>query len=359
MRGIFHRQRKAIGMPPGSLVYTGDAQVEKTSISAVDYNAEYLNHHEDLTPEECHTLTGSTAVTWINVNGLGNTETIRRMGELFGIHPLILEDILNTQQRPRVQDLEGTLYVVMQMVYNEPGQPAIEEQISLVLGPSWVITFQERPGDPLDPIRTRLERGAGRIRGRSADYLAYALIDTIVDRYFPVLEHLGDRILDLETAVLDRPEPATLQSIHHLKRELIGLRRYVWPLREVISSLTRGESPLVSETTGVYLRDVHDHVIQIMDILESYREMAGGLAELYMSGQSNRMNEVMKVLTVIATIFIPLTFIAGVYGMNFDPAASPLNMPELGWYWGYPAAIAAMLLVTAGMLFFFRRRRWL
>jgi magnesium transporter len=363
------RRRKKAGTPPGTLVYTGTNEARPTRITVTEYDQGTIREYAPESAKECSRVLTSSLVNWINVDGLHDAAVLTEMGQVFGIHPLALEDIANTQQRARVQVFENHLFIVLKMLYPDPDLEApealLEEQISLVVGPNYVITFQEHPGDPFDPIRRRLQTGAGRIRRMGADYLAYALLDTIVDNYFLVLEQLGDHLIALETGVIESGDHSHLQKVYRAKHTLIALRRHIWPLREMVSALVRGDASngegpsLIGETTTLYIRDVYDHVIQIIDILESYRDMVSALVDLHISNQSNRMNEVMKVLTIIATIFIPLTFIAGIYGMNFDPAASPFNMPELAWYWGYPTSLLAMAAIAGGMLYFFRKKGWL
>ena len=293
-------------------------------------------------------------VTWINIDGLQEVGIIEKIGAHFGIHPLVLEDILHTGQRPKAEDLGDYLFVVLRMLYyDEREDVMISEQVSLLLGPNYVISFQERGGDVFNPIRERIRNSKGHIRKGGADYLAYALLDAIVDHYFVILEKLGEKIESLEEELVTNPTPETLQTIHTLKRELIFLRKSVWPLREVISGLEREASPLITEPTGIYLRDVYDHTIQVIDTIETYRDMVSGMLDIYLSSVSNRMNEVMKVLTIIATIFIPLTFIAGIYGMNFK------YMPELEWHWGYFLVLLVMTIIIAFMVFHFKRKKWL
>jgi len=296
-------------------------------------------------------------VTWVNVDGLGDAKTIAALGEIFHLHPLALEDVLHVTQRPKVEQYGEHQYIVTRMA--AMAETLETEQLSIFLGPGFVLTFQERPGDCLDPIRERIRKGQGRIRQAGPDYLAYALIDAVVDHYFPVLEEFGEHLEVLEDSVIERPDARTVSQIHQAKRDLLRLRRAVWPMRESVNSLTRDPLPLITDDTRTYLRDCYDHAVQILDIVESHREIASGLMDLYLSSVSNRMNDVMKVLTVIATIFIPLTFVAGIYGMNFSPEVSPLNMPELNWYWGYPFCLTIMAAVTVAMVFFFKRRGWL
>jgi len=304
--------------------------------------------------EECLLLKARPTVTWINVAGLHQIEVLEKLNECFGLHPLVLEDILNTTQRPKIEDFGEYIYIVLKMLYLPgPGQEAVTEQVSLILGPNYLISFQESAGDVFDPIRERIRNGKGRIRKLGADYLAHALLDAIVDHYFIILEKLGEDVEDLEETLTNNPTPRTMQAIHQLKRKMIFLRKSVWPLREVVGSLERGESPLIQQSTGIYLRDIYDHIIQVIDNIETFRDMLSGMIDIYLSSISNRMNEIMKVLTIIATIFIPLTFIVGLYGMNFK------YMPELEWHWGYPLVLLLMLGVAVFMLFYFKRKKWL
>lgn len=379
MRNPLRRER-VTGTPPGTPIYTGTSNTRPTSISVIEYDKHEFAEHTALDIADCARFLEGARVNWINVDGLHDTNVLTELGRLAGLHPLVLEDIANTQQRARVQVFENHVFVVLRMLYTPAaeamteaeafdanGYRITEEQISLVIGRNYVITFQEHPGDPLDPIRKRIRTAAGRIRRMGADYLAYALLDTIVDNYYLVLEQLGDHLINLETGVIRSPDRKQLHAVYSAKQTLIALRRHIWPLREMVGALARGDaasgssegSAVLSEGTSLYLRDLYDHVIQLIEILESYRDMVGALVDLYMSSQSNRMNEVMKVLTIIATIFIPLTFIAGIYGMNFDPEVSPLNMPELAWYWGYPASLLTMGVIAGGMLVYFRRKKWL
>jgi magnesium transporter len=347
------RSRKA-GLPPGTLVHIGEKKAEFPKITIMDYSEAHFQEKEVKTIEECFLFKETPTVTWINIDGLHQVEILEKLGECYGFHPLVLEDILNTDQRPKIEDYGEYLYVVLKMIdQGNQSNEILTEQISLILGPSFVISFQEKEGDVFDPIRERIRSGKGRIRKMGADYLAYALLDSIVDNYFIVMEKLGERIEFLEEELVKRPIPETLQTIHHLKREMIFFRKAVWPLREVIGSLERGELPLVKETTRIYLRDVYDHTIQVIDTIETFRDMVSGMLDIYLSSVSNRLNAVMKVLTIIATIFMPLTFIAGIYGMNFK------HMPELEWKWGYPTVWIAVILIGVSMLIYFKKKGWL
>jgi magnesium transporter len=354
MLKLFRKTSKRAGLSPGTLVHDGDKKVEKAKITIIDYDAAQFQEKEVETIEECFPFRDTPTVTWINIDGLHEVGIIEKIGKHFSIHPLILEDILHTGQRPKMEDFEDYIFLVVKMFYHDEKDNEIKmEQVSLLLGSNFVISFQEREGDIFNPIRERIRNHKGRIRMMKADYLGYALLDTIVDNYFIILEKIGEDIENMEEELVTRPTPETLQTIHNLKRELIVLRKSIWPLREVVNSLERGESPLINEATGVYLRDVYDHTIQVIDTIETFRDMVSGMLDIYLSSISNKMNEVMKVLTIIATIFIPLTFVAGLYGMNFE------FMPELKWHWGYFAALLVMAAVAVFMVFYFRRKRWL
>ena len=360
MRRFTRRGSKKLGLPPGSLVHVGEKKIERPRITIIDYDEKKLEEREVKKVEECFPFKKTSTVTWINVDGLHETDIIDKIGMHFGLHPLLLEDILNTEQRPKMEDFGDYIFVVLKMLYCGEGNNDIEsEQMSLILGPNFVISFQEREGDIFNIVRERIRASKGRMRKSGSDYLAYALMDAIVDNYFTILEKLGERIEYLEEELVKNPNPKTLQEIHRLKREMIFLRKSVWPLREVISGLQRGESSLIKKTTNIYLRDVYDHTIQVIDTVETYRDMTSGMLDIYLSSLSNRMNEVMKVLTIIATIFIPLTFITGLYGMNFNPEVSPFNMPELNWHWGYVFAWAVMIIMALLMFAYFRRKKWL
>jgi magnesium transporter len=352
MPRIIKRRSQKAGLPPGTLVPLVGATTGQVRISVIDYDESHFEEKQAETIEEVLPFRDSPTVTWINIDGIHDTEIIEKIGSHFGIHPLVLEDIVNTGQRPKMQDFDTYIYVVIKMLCQEKDEVR-SEQVSIILGPNFVISFQEIPGDVFNPIRERLRGTKWRIRKLGADYLAYALLDMIVDNYFLILENFGDRIESLEADLMERPSPDLLHAIHNLKRELISLRKSVWPLRELISGFERTESKLVADSTPVYLRDVYDHTIQVMDTVETYRDMVSGMLDTYLSSISNRMNEVMKVLTIIATIFIPITFVAGIYGMNFE------NMPELSWPWGYFGALGVMGLIGGVMVIYFRRKHWL
>lgn len=354
------KRRQKLESPPGELTYIGDEKHGPVDINIIDYNQENFKEFKTKNQEEAFNYQETGTVTWIDVDGLHDTEVIDDIGDNYGIHPLTREDIVNTDQRPKMEDLDDYLFLQLKMLrYNEETDQVESTQVSLLIGHGIVISFQEKGDDVFDPVRKRLRDGKGRIRGKGADYLAYALIDAVVDNYFLVLERIGDVIEDLEQELTENPNQETLENIHGVKRELIFLRKSIWPLRDVIGGLERTESDIIDEATRKYLRDVYDHTIQVIDIVETFRDMASGTLDIYMSSVSNRMNEVMKVLTIIATIFIPLTFIAGVYGMNFDPGVSPWNMPELGLYYGYPVVLVLMLVLALAEVVYFRKKGWL
>lgn len=350
-KSIKRISRKA-GLPPGTLVHIGERKAEQVKITIIDYDESQVQEKIAEKIEECFPFKDKPTVTWINIDGIHKVEVIEKIGNCFNLHPLILEDILNTGQRPKIEDFGEHIFLVLKMLYYLEKEITIE-QVSLILGPNFVISFQEREGDVFNNIRERIRNNKGRIRKMGADYLAYSLLDAIVDGYFVILEKVGEEIEDIEEKLIKNPTPKTVQIIHNLKREMISLRKSVWPLREVVGVLERGESALIKKTTGIYLRDVYDHTIQVIDTIETYRDMISGMLDIYLSSISNRMNEVMKILTIIATIFIPLTFIAGIYGMNFR------FMPELGWRLGYPAVLFIMVIIGIVMLFYFRRKKWL
>ncbi|MFH1148608.1 MAG: magnesium/cobalt transporter CorA [Pseudomonadota bacterium] len=352
---VTKRSEKA-GLPAGSLIHLGKQKTGEVKIVAITYDESRFEERVVDRLEEIGQLRRQGTLSWINIHGVHDVEVLRRFGEDFGLHPLTLEDILSTDQRPKIEAFENYVFVVLKMLYCEDDSrdwDVTTEQISLVLGDGFVISFQETDRDIFGPIKERIQTGKGRVRKMGADYLAYSLLDFVVDSYFTVLEQLDERLEFLEEEVVTSPSPKTLQAIHSLKSEMVFLRKSVWPLREVISRLERGESAFITENTGIYLRDVYDHTIQVIDTVETFRDIVSGLLDIYLSSISNRTNAIMKVLTIIATIFMPLTFIAGVYGMNFQ------HMPELASVWGYPAVLALMAAVALIMIVFFRRRHWL
>lgn len=352
-KSLRRKSRKA-GLPPGTLVHVGESKTSKVKIRVIDYDASDFQEKEIKNIDECSPYKEKPTVTWINIDGIHDVDIIERIGKSYGLHALLLEDIANTEQRPKIEDFENYLLLILKMLsFDEKDREMKIEQVSLVVGPNYVLCFQEKEGDVFDPLRDRIRRAKGRIRKMGADYLAYALLDAIVDGYFLILEKIGDKIEGLEENLISRPDTTTLRAIHYLKREMIFLRRSVWPLREVISGMSRKESTLIKESTEIFLRDVYDHTIQVIDTIETYRDMVSGMLDTYLSSISNRMNEVMKVLTIFAAIFIPLTFVAGIYGMNFS------YMPELGWKWGYFSVLAVMATMVIFMLAYFRRKKWL
>lgn len=359
MTRLAKKRSKKTGLAPGSLVHVGDKKTETAGISLIEYDAAGFYEKDAKAIEDCLPLKESPAVTWINIDGVHHGDTIEKIGRHFKLHPLLLEDIMNTEQRPKTEDYEDHLFIVLNMLsYDEKDGEVKAEQVSLILGPHFVISFQEKKGDIFNPVRERIRNNKGIIRRSGADYLAYSLIDAVIDNYFVILEKFGEKIEVMEDELIESPDRNTSRVIHEMKREMIILRKSVWPLRELISTLQRNGSPLIHETTLVYLRDVYDHTIQVIDTIETFRDMLAGMLDLYLSSVSNRMNEVMKVLTIIATIFIPLTFIAGIYGMNFNPEKSPLNMPELNWYLGYPAVLSVMAVIGIVMVVYFKRKKW-
>jgi magnesium transporter len=343
-----------VGLPPGSLVHIGERKTENVTIDILNYDETQFQEKETKKVEECFSFKDKATVTWINVNGIHELEILKELGDCFGFHPLVLEDVLNTDQRPKMEEFDDYLYIVLKaFYYGSDNNETVEDQISLILGSNFVISFQERQGDIFNPVREQIRSGKGHIRKSGADYLTYTLIDTIVDHYFTIIERLGEKIEDAEEELLANPTSQTLQTIHKLKKEMMLLRKSVWPLREIVSSLERDESALIKKTTVVYLRDVYDHTIQVVDTIETYREMLSGMLDIYLSSISNRMNAVMKVLTIVATIFIPLTFVVGIYGMNFR------YMPELEWHWGYYTVLSVVFVIGVFMIFYFKRKKWL
>ena len=341
------------GTPPGTIIV--DENAEEPIIFLIDYNQTDLIHKQISYPEECINYLDTESVSWVDVQGLGNKDILHRLGQSFDLHPLVLEDIVNMVERPKIEDYEDQLVIIAHMVVpNNNNGSFYSEQVSLVLGKYYVLTIQEEPEhDCFDGVRMRIDKGKGIIRRQGSDYLAYSLLDAIIDGFFPVLELYGERIDELEEEVIVNPNQKTLQKIYQVRRELLQLRRAIWPQRDAINSLIRDGSELISDEVRIYLRDCYDHAVQVMDIVETYRELVAGLMDVYLSAISNKMNEIMKLLTVVSSIFIPLTFIAGVYGMNFNTEKSPHNMPELNWYWGYPLCLGVMALVAISLLYFF------
>jgi magnesium transporter len=336
-------------------VHTGERKAPGVSVIAMDYDANQVTVKEVRKLGELARFRDSEPTTWIDIIGLHEVEVIEQIGAHVGLHPLIMEDILDTNQRPKMEDLGEYIFVVAKTVTcaEADGQVTLD-QVSLVLGSNYVISFQERDTGLFAPIRERIKAGQGRLRNGGADYLTYRILDAVVDSYFSVVEQLEDGLEGLEDEVVANPTPETLQSIHHTKRNLIALRKAVWPLREVIGGLERRETPLIGEGIAVFMRDVYDHTVQLIDTVETLRDVVGGILDVYLSSLSNRLNEVMKVLTIISTVFMPLSFLAGVYGMNFK------HFPEIEKAWGYPFLFWGLcLLMTSAMVMYFRRKRWM
>jgi magnesium transporter len=347
------------GTAPGTLS-APEKRVDQVRITVIDYGPDHLEEKTVTRAEELFEYRDTASVTWINVEGLHDVALVEAIGKHFGFHPLALEDVLNCGQRPKLEDYGTYHFLIMKsLIHGEAGSEALyTEQISFFLSGSYVITFQEIAGDSFEAVRERIRRGKGLIRKANPDYLTYALIDALVDEFFPVLEKFGEKIEALEAELLIKPSRSTIQEVHRIKRELLLLRRTAWPERDVISAMQREESDVIRRETQVFLRDCYDHTIQIIDMIETYRDLAAGMLDIYLSSVSNRMNEIMKVLTIISTIFIPLNFIAGVYGMNFH-TDHPMNMPELSWPWGYPYVLGLMLTVALLLMVYFKRKGWL
>ena len=348
------RRRPKTGLAPGSLIYTGRIHTDRVHIEVIDYNEEHLQEINVLDINELHKYNNADSVTWINVQGLHDVKVIAQMGEMLGLHALTMEDILDTQQRPKVEEYEDYLYLVLRMISHSEEHHKVEvEQVSIVMHKHFVICFQERPGDVFDDIRLRLRNGKGRARRKGADYLGYMLLDIIIDYYYETLDEIWNRIEYLEEIVVSKPERIELANIQVVRKDLIQLRRYIYPVRDVIQALSTRNASFFQESTLVYLRDSHDHAVQVVESLDTSREILTSVMDLYLSQLSIKMNEVMKVLTLIATIFIPLTFVAGIYGMNFE------HFPELSWKWAYPQGFYLLSgAIVIGMLIYMRSKRW-
>ncbi|WP_308992226.1 magnesium/cobalt transporter CorA [Mariniflexile litorale] len=348
------KQYKKLGKSPGSMIYTGEKSTKKLFIEVFDYNVEKCIEKELATIEDAFNFKLSDSVTWININGLNHVEDIEKLGTHYNLHPLVLEDIVSISQRPKIDEYDDYLFVVLKMLYIDKNDTITSEQVSFVLGKGYVLSFQESEGDVFDAVRERIRQGKGRARTLQADYLLYILMDAIVDHYFTIIEALGDKIEDFEDCIFSGQVSKTInKDIQDLKREILRVRRAIFPLREVINRIEKHESPLILKKTKTFYRDIYDHIIQVSENIDIYREMIWGLMDMYMTTISNKMNEVMKVLTIMASIFIPLTFIAGVYGMNFD------NIPELHYEYAYPVFWGSMVIIFLGMLYYFKRKKWL
>ncbi|GAB2769391.1 magnesium/cobalt transporter CorA [Salinimicrobium soli] len=348
------KSTKALHQAPGTVTYVGRKEQAETLLEVIDYNNESFESFTSKSPEDAFKFEEESKTTWINIDGLSNTAEIEKVGKYYELHPLIIEDIVNTNQRPKIDEYKDYYFIVAKMLYYKEDGRLENEHISIVLGKNYVLTFQEAGGDVFDGVRDRLKNAKGRIRSRGADYLVFALLDAIVDNYFVVVEEMSDKIEALEEQLFNsQPNDDTTYEIQELKRTMLRIRRAVFPLREVVSRMEKLNSGLIQEQTINYIRDLYDHMIQVSENIEIYREMTWGLMDMYMTTISNKMNEVMKVLTIMASIFIPLTFLAGIYGMNFE------YMPELKWKYSYPILLGAMFLILLGMLYYFKRKRWL
>lgn len=352
---FFRKRAQKTGLSPGTLVHIGEKISEKVTLHLFDYDGSRLEESRPQSLEECLERADAAGETWINVYGLHDVSIIEKIGKHFSLHPLVLEDIVNTAQRPKMEAYENYLFFALKMIYcqEEPPQKVVVEHVSLVLGPKFLVSFQEREGDVFEPTRNNLRKEKSRLRKNGVDFLAYSLLDAIIDHYFVVLEKQGDTIESMEDELVTAPGPQTLGDIHQLKRECLFMRKALWPLREMVRQLQQIETPLLTENTRLYLRDLQDHVVQVLEMQETFREMLSEMLDIYLSTVNNKMSEAMKVLTLIATMFIPLSFIVGLYGMNFR------HMPELEWEWGYAMVWSIIVTTVLGMTFFFRKKKWL
>ena len=352
-KSYIKRSRKT-GLPPGSLVHIGRERSEKTRITVLDYDAEHVEERTIQAVDELAPYVGKPTATWIDVVGIHEPDVIEQIGSRFQIHPLMMEDIMNTTQRPKIDDLGKYICLILKVIaFDESSADLRVEQLSLVFSHDFVLSFQESDSGIFRPLRDRIQNSRGRVRRMGTDYLVYCLMDAVVDHYFVVMERMGEKLDSLEDEVVSNPKREILRDVQRLRDEILVVRRAVWPLREVISMLERADSPLVDRTTAIYFRDVYEHTIQVMDTVDTYRDILSGMFDIYLSSVSNRLNEVIKVLTIIATVFMPLTFLAGVYGMNFE------HMPELKWRYGYVLIWGVMIVIALAMLAYFRRRKWI
>lgn len=347
-------RNKKLGQIPGSIIYTGKKAYQKLFIETFDYNKKQCIEKELLTVEESFHFKLTDSTTWINLNGLNHVNEIEKLGTHYNLHPLVLEDIVNIAQRPKIDEYDDYLFVVLKMLYYDANNKIVSEQVSFILGKNYVLSFQESDGDVFDEVRNRIRQAKGRVRNMQADYLLYVLIDAIVDHYFNIIEILGDKIEDFETAIFTgKADDSVSKNIQDLKREILRVRRAIFPLRDVINRIEKHESTLIQKKTKTFYRDIFDHLIQVSENIDIYREMIWSLMDMYMTTISNKMNEVMKVLTIMASIFIPLTFIAGIYGMNFE------YIPELQYKYAYFILWGVMIVLFIAMLFYFKRKKWL
>jgi magnesium transporter len=353
-RELVERRAHRVGLPPGTILPSRQESAKPAELTLFRYGPDHAEEIAAASLAQCiDAAQAPTETTWIDVDGVHDVEALVGLGEPLGLHPLVLEDLAHTAQRPKLEEYDGHLFIVLRMLHSFEGEQ-VTEQVGLVLGKGFLISFQEdKPGDVFDAVRERILQGKGRIRSLGADYLAYALIDLIVDHYFVAVEQVGEQIERLEDSVLSNPKPAVQAEINALRREVIYLRKSIWPLREVVAAMLRDDSGLIEDRTKVYLRDVYDHTIQVVDLIETFRDVLSGLVDLYLSNLSHRLNEIMKLLTLVGAIFIPLTFIVGVYGMNFE------YMPELEMRYGYFTVWAVMILLAGGALAVFRRKGWM
>lgn len=361
MAGFSSERRKKLqgrssklGLAPGTMVFIGEQKIESASVNVINYSDKNLNELHDVPHDQCCELIEASGVTWIDVTGIHDMKLIEGLGKCLKLHPLTLEDIVNTIQRPKTEEFSDYIYAVLKTISFDEEEDRLEiEQVSMILGENYLVSFQEKDGNVFNPVRQRLRTAKGRIRSMKADYLAYALMDAVVDHYFLTLERFGDRVESLEDQILGTSNPDSMHDLHRLKRDILRLRKAVWPLREEIGALLKSDSELIRPETRVFLRDLYDHTIQVIDMVETFRDVLGGMHDSFLSSVSNRMNEIMKVLTIIATIFIPLTFIAGVYGMNFE------HMPELKWHYGYFLVLGVMFSAAIGLLGYFKIKKWI
>jgi len=342
------------GMAPGTMLFIGEPKQGNARIEMIQYSSTELHEQRDVPANQCSSLTKATSITWMNVNGIHDIKQIETLGKCFNLHPMTLEDLVNTTQRPKVEEFPNYLFIVLKMLtFSDISNNLVIEHVSLILGKNYVISFLEDEGDLFDTVRSRIRAATGRIRLLKSDYLAYSLMDAVVDHYFLTVERIGDRIEDVDERILLEPHHEDIREIHQLKRDILHLRKAIWPFREEVSTIAKSDSPLLHAETKVFWRDLYDHTIQIIDMAETCRDILGGMHDTYLSSISNRMNEVMKMLTIISTIFIPLTFVVGVYGMNFD------YMPELKWHYGYCLIWGIMLLIALSLFIYFKRKKWL
>jgi magnesium transporter len=354
MNKLFRTSSKGRGLPPGALVFVGEEREEEPKIRVIDYDMVEIQEWKEATVQECVRLKETSTISWINVDGLSNVDMIKELGEAFGLHPLVLEDILHTGQRPKIEDYEDYIFITVKMLsFDEKENLVDSEQVSIVLGSNYVISFQEKEGDCFERVRDRIRNSKGRIRKMGPDYLAYSLLDSIIDNYFEVMEGIGNWIESIDLEISSGFMKDAPRIINSMKKQLLIVRRSLWPLRELINTMARSENTLITDAVAIFIRDIYDHTVELIETMETFRDVLSGLLDIHMSSVSNRMNEVMKTLTIIATIFIPLTFIAGVYGMNFA------NMPELNWDWGYYMVWIVMISLALLLVLYFRRKHWI